>query len=75
MKDLNTTRWIWRCVSCDDVVVSYSHIRHNMNTCECGKTSVDLEEHYCRTVGQQPEILSIKEMNDGVWGKRLKTKD
>jgi len=61
-------RIIWKCNFCDDVVVSYSHLRHDMNTCDCGKSSFDLEEGYCRTNGDI-ERLSTKELIDDTWVK------
>lgn len=68
-EDVKNIRWIWRCVECKDVVISYSHLRHDMNYCDCGKTAVDLEEHYCRMVGKKPEVLSVKSLVDGKWVK------
>ena len=68
MSKENTTRsrWVWRCGECKDIVVSYSHLRHDMNFCDCGKSSVDLEEHYCRQMGLV-EVLSVKKYVDGEW--------
>ena len=59
-------RLIWQCEECDDVVVSYSHIRHDMNICDCGKSGVDLEDDYQRGHGLVKEI-SRKKRVDGVW--------
>jgi hypothetical protein len=39
-----------------------------MNTCDCGKSSVDLEDDYCRVQGDL-EALSIKELKEGKWVK------
>jgi len=52
-------RLIWKCNLCDDVVVSYSRLRHQMNWCDCGKTAVDYEEEYSRGVGD-PRTISEK---------------
>lgn len=41
-------RLIWQCNQCDDIIVSHSHRRHEMNFCKCGKTGVDLEEGLIR---------------------------
>ena len=67
----NPVRWIWECGKCDDVVVSYSNIKWDMNYCECGESAVDLEEHYCRQQGPV-KVLSIKEKIDGEWKRNLK---
>ena len=45
------------CKECGDVVVSDSRIRHQLDRCKCGETSVDLELHYCRIIGKEPELL------------------
>lgn len=64
MKDI---RLIWECNLCKDVVISYSFLRHDMNFCECGKTGVDLEEHYQRSQGE-PNVISRKSKEkDGSW--------
>jgi len=63
---MKSTRLIWQCPKCSDVVLSYSHLRHDMNTCDCGATSVDLEEHYSRTIGE-PVVISQKVLEDGKW--------
>jgi len=63
---MKITRLIWQCPKCSDVVLSYSHLRHDMNTCDCGATSVDLEEHYSRTIGA-PVVISQKVLEDGKW--------
>jgi len=64
MKEL--IRLIWQCEECKDVVISYSHLRHDMNYCECGKSAVDLEEHYQRSMGKVKDI-SRKKNVDGKW--------
>jgi len=53
-------RLIWQCECCKDVVISYSHIRHDMNYCECGKSAVDLEDCYQRNMGDIKEISRKK---------------
>ena len=65
---MNPIRLVWRCKECNDVVVSYSTARHNMDYCECGKTAVDLEEHYQRNTGS-PEEISRKTFIKGKWFK------
>lgn len=64
----NSIRLIWQCNSCKDVVISYSHIRHSMNTCKCGKSGVDLEEHYQRGFGDT-KTISVKQFIKGKWSK------
>lgn len=61
-------RLIWQCEYCNDVVVSYSHLRHDMNWCECGKSAVDLEDGYQRGAGKVKDI-SRKKHVDGKWVK------
>lgn len=50
----------WKCGICGDEVVSYSNRRHEMNCCKCGKSAVDLEEHYQRDIGKVIEIKREK---------------
>ena len=47
----NISRLTWRCGLCQDVVVSRSDRRWDMNFCKCGKTGVDLESWYQRNSG------------------------
>lgn len=61
-------RLIWECEKCNDVVVSYSHLRQEMNSCNCGYSAVDLEEHYTRVKGYVREISKKKNIN-GEWVK------
>lgn len=65
-KEIDSTQLIWRCKACNDVLVSYSHLRHVMNTCECGLSSVDLEQEYMRLMGEI-EIISKKVRKNGKW--------
>ena len=66
---MKSTRIIWSCLDCDDVVISYSHLRHEMNFCDCGKSAMDLEDGYTRIIGDI-ESISVKEINDeGKWVK------
>ena len=62
----NTVRLIWKCRKCKDVVISYSNLRHDMNSCECGESHVDLEEFMQRNMGDIKEI-SRKVNIDGKW--------
>jgi len=48
----------WECVSCGNQHESYSNRRWDMQVCECGKSGLDLEEFYSRTMG---EIKIVKE--------------
>ena len=49
----------WECPHCKDIKKSYSQEHHKMDTCKCGKSSIDLEEHYCRIIGDA-RILNEK---------------
>tara|TARA_R110002020_G_scaffold303221_1_gene518584 strand:+ start:250 stop:450 length:201 start_codon:yes stop_codon:yes gene_type:complete len=64
-------RIIWQCTHCDDVVISYSHLRHEMNWCDCGKTAMDLEEGYRKEVGE-PKVISVKEQGESGFWERVK---
>ncbi len=71
MVDGRQRRLIWQCQHCDDVVVSYSHLRHDINYCECKKTAVDFEEYYSRIIGdKEPVTISLKEYKKGKWCKK-----
>jgi hypothetical protein len=53
----------WQCEECNDIVTSYSHLRHSMDYCKCGKSAVDLEEHYRRNIGKVKDIKSEETNN------------
>jgi len=55
----------WVCDACGWLQVSDSKLRHCMDSCQCGKCAVDLEESYARWVGK-PRVIAKKE-DDGVW--------
>ncbi len=63
-------RITWQCTHCDDVVISYSHLRHEMNWCDCGKTAMDLEEDYRKEVGE-PKVISVKEQGESEFRERV----
>jgi len=65
-KKKNTIRLIWQCGFCEDIVVSYSSLRWDMNYCECEKSAVDLEEFYQRNIGEV-KSLSRKEKVGENW--------
>lgn len=67
-KQEESVRWIWQCGECKDIVISYSHLRHDMNYCDCSRSGVDLEQWYCRSTGPV-KILSIKKYVDDKWVK------
>lgn len=62
--ETNRIRLIWNCVKCKDVVISYSHLNHIMNWCECGSSGVDLDKHSQGISGEIKEI-SRKEFVSG----------
>lgn len=51
----------WRCNHCGDVLESNSKHRHEFDQCGCGKSFVDLEEHYMRQ-GGEVEVIERREM-------------
>ena len=53
---MNPIKLKWKCEDCEDIVISYSHLKHTMDYCECGKSAVDLEEYYQRNIGKVKEI-------------------
>ena len=53
----------WKCGDCDSVQKSDSSKRWSMDYCKCGKSFVDLEEHYQRNMG---EVIVI---NTSVFGE------
>ena len=46
----------WKCGECNSEQTSYSDVRWSMQTCYCGKSGVDLEEHYQRVFGNIIEL-------------------
>lgn len=46
----------WVCKYCNDIVVSNSKERHQMDYCKCKKSAMDLEEHYSRHIGNIMEM-------------------
>lgn len=53
---------IWGCRNCGSIQVSNSKLRHTMDTCECGKISLDLEEYGCRIVGSFKDYVKLKKI-------------
>lgn len=49
----------WSCKVCKDIVISNSHRRHEMDTCKCGCSGLDLEEDYARIMGDYQFIEEI----------------
>jgi len=60
---------VWYCEECNWVSVSDSKIRHCMDVCRCGKTSMDLEEHYCRMTGLHVKLAVFEK---GKWTRKRK---
>lgn len=50
----------WVCDICKDKVVSRSKYTHQMDTCKCGGSAIDLEDHYMRVIGE-PRIIKREE--------------
>lgn len=61
-------RLIWKCLDCKDVIVSYSNRHHDINFCDCRKSSVDLEKFSCGTSGYI-EFISEKVLINEKWIK------
>lgn len=53
---------IWKCGICKSIQVSNSKQRHQMDSCECGSISLDLEEYGCRLVGSFKDYVKLKEI-------------
>ena len=51
---------IWKCPECGDVRASNNLQHHQMDTCKCGITGIDLEQHTCRHIGYPKTIKTIK---------------
>ena len=49
----------WTCKKCKDIIISNSHRIHEMNTCKCGCSSLDLEEDYARILGDYQFIEDL----------------
>ena len=49
----------WRCKKCGEVLISDSKEHHKLDMCKCGKSGCDLEELYCRLLGDA-EIIEKK---------------
>ena len=49
----------WKCNYCNDIVTSSSNERWKMDVCKCGKSGVDLEESYCRGMGDTTTLEII----------------
>ncbi len=59
-----TIKITWQCEKCKDVQISYSTLRHDMNVCKCGKSAIDLEEYYSRSMGSPKELNREKLINN-----------
>lgn len=50
----------WRCKKCKQVLVSDTDERHKMDTCRCGKSSIDAEKWYVRVIGSAEFLFDKK---------------
>ena len=50
----------WKCPHCKDKIKSHSKEHHKMDMCKCKKSGIDLEEHYCRIIGDAKIIKEVK---------------
>lgn len=69
----NRRKVVWQCEHCKDIQVSDSHKRHDMNWCECGKSAVDLEELYERSVGHTSHLKQIEYNREKKVWEEMKT--
>ena len=51
----------WQCPHCKEKLKSYAREHHKMDTCKCKKSGIDLEEHYCRIIGDAEILREIEE--------------
>lgn len=65
---VGSVRMTWKCTKCNDICISHSGIRHEMNICKCGEAGVDLEEFYTRTFGKI-DVISLEEKTKDGWKK------
>ena len=58
---LKTERVIltWQCEICNDTQLSDSTRTHHPDYCKCGKSGIDLEEHYQRGWGEIKEVKRV----------------
>jgi len=60
---------VWKCNICNDKITSDRGTRWQMNTCKCGKSSVDAEEYYDRYTG---DVKFLKHYETEVDGEIVK---
>ena len=53
----------WQCPECEDIVISNTKRRHQMDGCKCGKSAVDAEEGYTRVCGTTVNFLENYDYN------------
>jgi hypothetical protein len=49
----------WRCKKCKYIGFAISGRHHEMNTCPCKQSGIDLEEYGCRIMGSYEHIEDI----------------
>jgi len=49
----------WLCPNCKTKAKSYSGEHHKLDWCKCTKSGIDLEEHYCRIIGDAKVLKEI----------------
>ena len=60
---------VWFCKHCNWVSISDSSMKHCMDVCKCGKTSLDLEEGYARMSGDREDLAIY---DKGKWTRKHK---
>ena len=51
----------WKCGYCEDAVVSDSKKHHQMDSCACGRSAMDLEAFYRREIGS---VIVLEQLFD-----------
>jgi hypothetical protein len=50
---------LWQCEICKDEFVTDNKSRYQMVGCKCGKSAVDDEEGYTRTIGKPKKLKTF----------------
>ena len=65
MKEKRYRFLVWKCTECDDKITSDRGTRHQMDTCKCGKASVDAEDVFDRYMGPVKFLKQYETEVDG----------
>lgn len=50
---------IWQCLECKSIQFSNSFEHHQMDSCKCGKSAIDLETYGCRFLGSSKILKKL----------------